>query len=1147
MQPLDRQTLEDERDAKVDIYNYAARYDSIPQISVKQTRRLRSRGGKLRKVVEVTVGLRDQNITATGRGENLKSAEIAAAIQFKQAAEKYQSEQGNDVLVVRDSSALNTTNVRNFIEYYKIVTPGARIDVEFSELTEHKSLGSIPNVAKVLINGTPVGEPVAMIEKKNAETLAYLTAAIAMKKENPQLFTQFSTALRSSNGDILRPLRPIDMPVDADCVHMMQETLLSVRRAGLPDEQDNLPPDQPLFERRARYRKRLTSEEVTRRSQHLATAYKQYQQKPELEELRKKREELPMYQHRAKVIDIVENNTYSIIIGATGSGKTTQVPQILLEEAIKSGTAGSCNIICTQPRRIAATSVAKRVANERAEQLQESVGYHVRFDAKIPQLGGSITYCTTGILLQQLQHSPDEVLNDTTHLIIDEVHERDLLIDFLLIILKKVLVQRSKLGQTTPKVVLMSATIDDELFSSYFKNADTGKPCPALSVPGRAFPVQEVHLESLMDTLHDKYSDRQLATMRSDIMTKAYQDVEKKFSQANSPLASSLEANASQGNESVINWKEERKISADGVTIVSNDQENALVPLGLVATTIAHIVNTTNEGAILVFLPGLEEMIKVEEMLCRSGIFGIDFQDQSKFTRYMLHSSISTGQTEVFNRVPAGCRKIILATNIAETSITIPEVQYVVDSGKLREKQYNQLSRISKLQCTWISKSNSKQRAGRAGRVQNGYYYALFTKTRYNSMRAVGLPEMLRADLQDTCLDIKAQAFKVPIREFLAEAIEPPAPKAVDASVLNLQALDALTGDEQITPLGRLLASMPVHPALGKMIVLGIIFRCLDPMLLLGAAAGERGIFINPLERRREASAARMSFVLGTGSDHMAFLNAMREMRRIRDNDGVSAMFDFARENFIHIGAFRSVDSAAQQIESILEDAGLVPTTSFVSRGHSEFGHPSLNENSHRTGLIKALVLAGVHPNLAACAGGRTFRTPGEKGALIHPSSVNVPKEKADQERFKYGTLLSYSTLSSANDSKTIFLRDTTESTPLMVTLFGGRLQISTDSDSSNSSPRIIEVDNWLPFYVQSQNSRAVKTILEFRKALERLLTGAFGDLSKRRALADDPVREMFAEGLVDVLQRDVRTSEATLRKGWGRDRGEVERKWRFG
>ncbi|MCJ1320586.1 hypothetical protein MMC15_005926 [Xylographa vitiligo] len=1135
---IDKETLKEERDAKLDIYNYAARYGCVPQISMKKLTvgplRLRRRNQKSssKKAVEVTVELPEQNIKVSGQGQNLVTAEIAAAIKFKQEAEKYHAQQGTDSLVIKDFTALNVDNARSFFEFYKINDAGIRIDVEITTRDEYKSFGGSSIEATILVDDKAIGQPVLMSTKKKAEDLAYLTAAIELTKKDPTVLPQFLKALRSGNGEILRPVKPVDMSIDDDCILLMRDTLLNARRLGLTDEQEELQSEAEATETKRRgFRRPLGLVEAEKRSIQLERLYREYLQNPDLVELRKKREELPMNQFRAKVLDIVSNNTYSIIIGATGSGKTTQVPQIILEQAIRDHKAGRCNIICTQPRRIAATSVARRVADERAERLQDTVGYHVRFDAKLPQVGGSMTYCTTGILLQQLQHSPDEVLDSTSHLIIDEVHERDMQIDFLLIILKKLMTRRIQDGKPTPKVVLMSATMDADLFASYFKNTDsegTISGCPTLSVPGRTFPVKEQHLEHILTTLDKEYGSSQLQVMYSDIATRDYFQVEKIYAKENPLKASaSVDIDAEEEEESIIDWKRARVLSSDGEVVVSNERDDALVPVGLVATTIAHIARTTEEGAILVFLPGLEEMVKVDGLLRNGGLLGTDFGDKSKYKMYMLHSSIAAGQTEVFDAVPTGCRKIILGTNIAETSITIPDVQYVVDTGKLRERQYDQLRRITKLQCTWISKSNSKQRAGRAGRVQNGHYYALFSKQRYELLRAIGLPELLRADLQETCLDVKAQAFNTPIREFLAEAIEPPAPSAVNSAVLNLQALDALTEEEKLTSLGRLLASLPVHPALGKMIVLGVIFRCLDPMLLLGAAAEERNLFLSPLGRRIEAAAAKESFVQGSGSDHIAFLNAFREMRQIRETGGPSALWDHANRNFLHQGAFRSIDSTAKQIEEILVDAKLIPYTPLHARRNYEYGDPALNENSSKVHVVKALALAGLHPNLAVATGGRVLRTRGEKATIVHPSSVNA--NKGERDSLRYGTLLSYSAMAKSNDGRSLFLKDTTESTPLIATLFGGHLQ------ALQHSNRILEVDEWLPFYVKSDDRRAVKTIVEFRKALERLLTGAFGDLSSKRFLAEDPVRESFAKGLVEVLGRDIRLGEKTMGKGWGR------------
>ena len=1136
---LDQETMKEERDAKVDIYNYAARYGAVPRFTIERNSvlRVRSRRGNSAAII-VTVELPEQNIKVSGQASSVLMAEIATFIKFKQEAEKYHAAQGTDSLVVKDSSSLNADNARQFFEFVKMVIPATTVSVEVGLAQEYRNLGVSYKRAQVLVNGQPTGEAVLTGTKKKAEDLAHLTAAIALCGDNNELLRDFFKASRSSSGDILKNVSPIDMPVDEDCVLLMRDTLLSARRMGLSDNSEVATLEQESETRRPFFRQYIGGPvQRERRSIELEKAAERYARDPALAELRKKREDLPMNQYRANVLDIVHNNTYSIIIGATGSGKTTQVPQILLDEEIRRGVGGACKIICTQPRRIAATSVARRVASERAEKLQDSIGYQVRFDSKLPQSSGSVVFCTTGILLQQLQHTPEELMENTTHLIIDEVHERDMITDFLLIIVKKVMAKRMEEGKSVPKIVLMSATMDADLFASYFETPTASGPkgCPTLSVPGRAFPVKEQYLDSILDTLAKEYGAAKLRDMYVDRPTQEYIEVEKRFAKENpSKAGQTPDTPQIQEDDFIIDWKKERMVSVDGETMVSTEKDDALVPVGLAATTIAHLARTTESGAILAFFPGLSDLVAVDEWLRTSKPLGVDFKDSSKYKIFMLHSSIPTTQTEVFDPTPEGCRKIILGTNIAETSITIPDVQYVVDTGKCREKRYDQLKRITALQCTWVSKSNSKQRAGRAGRVQNGHYYALFSKARHHALRAVGLPEILRSDLQETCLDIKAQAFDSPIREFLSDAIESPSPKAVDAAVTNLQSLDALTEDEQLTPLGRLLASLPVHPALGKMIILGIIFRCLDPMLILGAAAEERSLFLNPLDNRRGANEARMSFVQGSGSDHIALLNAFRGARRVSETRGQRDQWDFCARNFIHMGAFKTIDSTVKQIQDVLIQAGLIRPSPPQERVDFQYGSAALNENSHKVHVIKALALAGLHPNLAVATGGPCFRTPGEKNTIVHPSSCNAPHGQGSDGPpvFPYGSLLSYSSMAKSADGRSIYLRDTTESTPLMAALFGGRLH------HSSTSMRVLSVDGWLPFYVKSDDSRALKTILEFRKALERLLTRAFWALRRKEPLSDDPIRKNFAEGLVEVLDRDVSVAEKTAKRGWSHGSG---------
>lgn len=1139
-----KKTRAEEADAILDIYNYAARFDAVPKIST--TFGQRRHGGRSKKSRVMTVELPEQGIRVESEASNVKDAEIKAAKRFKEEAEKYQRKHGSEIIVVKDSSTLTTDNASKFMDFYRMIRRGVDIQVKVSQPKGKESMR-----AEIKINGETIGETVEMVTKKKAEDIATLTTAIALKRKEPELYPGFLRALRKGNGQILRPIAPVDMHVDENSSLIMRETLLGARRAGLPDMIRDIGPKVDLSEDRRRgFRPLPEGHEAQQRNEDLVRKMSEFLQDPKLSDLRNKKAELPMNQYQAQVLDLVNNNVYSIIVGATGSGKTTQVPQILLDDAISKGKGSSCNIVCTQPRRIAAISVAKRVAVERAERLQDSVGYHVRFDTKLPQVGGSVTYCTTGILQQQLQYAPDEVLDKVSHLVIDEVHERDMLIDFLLILLKKNIMRRQALGKSNPQVVLMSATMDTELFASYFQSdiPDKGPiDCPSLSVPGRTFPVKERYLEEIVRDISSTNSPTQLTAMHSDPDTKEYLDAETRFRNENPTTDSHESADGSSKEISLIDWKRERNsIASGGFVDPAVEKANALIPFGLVACTIAHIAQKSQEGAILVFLPGLTEIVKVEELL-KSHKFGVDFNNEARFKICLLHSSLPAGQTTVFDTVPEGCRKIILSTNIAETSVTIPDVQYVVDTGKLREKQYDQTRRISQLLCTWISKSNSKQRAGRAGRVQNGNYYALFTKERYEKLRAIGLPELLRVDLQEICLRVKAQALQAPIRQFLAEAIEPPDPKAVDSSIVNLQALDALTDDEALTPLGRLLSSLPVHPSLGKMIVLGIIFRCLDSMIILGAASAERSLFLNPLDNRGEAAQSKLTFAKGSGSDHIALLNAVRELRRrIQNGQGDHWFKDFAHRGFLHVNAFKTILATAQQIEDILVEARLIPRNSRLGRVSSEFGGPSLNENSHNIPLVKALALAGFQSNLAINTGGAIFRTMGEKACLVHPSSINSLRRKGGDAKVAKDTLYMYGTMARSNDGHSVFLRDTTEATPLMASLFGGKLT------QHQERGNILELDGWLPFYVTSPDRRSSRIVLEFRKGLDRLLAVAFqelGNLSSGRQqnfgeeapeqktfLADERTRMLFGRGLVEVLDLDAKIGETVAAKGWGGD-----------
>lgn len=1112
-------TLNEGVDIKTDIYNYCARFDCVPIFTYQR------KGSYGHTSIEVKIELPQQDIRGVGKETEYRLAEIKAALHFKREAENYHAKHGQGSIILKDSTSLTALNAEKFIEFYRITDPKSEVKLKFTQSMDEMHFKLALHRCQLLINDEPLGEAVESYSKKTVEPLAYLTAAVALKERQPELFPRFLEAWKAGNGNILKPLSPIELQVNEESIMQMRQTLISARRAGLSDEADELASDALGIQTAQRPRlPSLTPMQAGMRNRRLLEAYGAYLQDSRFDKLRRARSELPINQYSAQVLDLIKNSTYSIIVGTTGSGKTTQVPQIILENAISKGEGSACNIICTQPRKIAATSVARRVSEERGETLQQTVGYQVRFRAQLPKAKGSITFCTTGILLKQLQSSPDEIMEETSHLLIDEVHERDINTDFLLVMLKKIMQQRVAAGRSTPKVVLMSATMNTELFASYFNHTTaeglkTG--CPALNVPGRSFPVKEIFLADIMNEMNKAQPALKSQIIDTDRASTDYLNANSSFLLNRSKPAGVATSDMVNDEELSIDWKQEKRYTSEGELVnLSAEKDDSLVPHGLVVATLAHIVSQNNEGAVLVFLPGLDDISKVDELLRTTRTCGINFNDESRFRLHMLHSSIEAGQTEVFAPVLLGCRKIILATNIAETSITIPEVQYVVDTGKLKEKQYDQTRRITSLICTWISKSNSKQRAGRAGRVQNGHYYALFPKERYDSMRPIGTPEILRTDLQEVCLDIKAQAIKFPVRDFLASAIEPPSPTAVDLSLRDLEALDAITPKEEITALGRLLASLPVHPSLGKMIVLGVIFRCLDPMVVLGAAHNERSIFLRPPSLREPADKAKLSFDRGSASDHISVLNAVREMR-MESMNGRHRQWTFAQENFISFNTYKTIQNTARQIGAILVDAGLIqPNPQSINDGDAQIGSPLLNQYSNNIALIKALLLAGLRPNLAVGKGGKTYRTPGEQIAIPFRGSVNRTTSSEKADGVPYGQILSYGSMMHAADGSAVKLINTTQSSPLMAVLFGGKIR---------TYHKIIVMDEWLRFYVQSLDIMAAKTILEFRKALERLLSLTFqrlrrkedGETGTRVFPADEVMGGIFTHGLVQILTRD--------------------------
>jgi len=292
----------------------------------------------------------------------------------------------------------------------------------------------------------------------------------------------------------------------------------------------------------------------------------------------------------------------------------------------------------------------------------------------------------------------------------------------------------------------------------------------------------------------------------------------------------------------------------------------------------------SNEGAILVFLPGWEDINQTRERLFASPFF----RDSSRFLVLSLHSMIpSSEQKKVFKRPPAGVRKIILSTNIAETAVTIDDVVFVIDSGRMKEKSYDPYNNVSTLHASWVSKASARQREGRAGRCQPGTCYHLYSRFRASSLPDYQIPEIKRMPIEELCLQVKLLDSNCRIADFLKKTLDPPIPETVGNAIAVLQDLGALTQDEQLTELGEKLGSLPVHPSTTKMLLFAILMNCLDPALTLACAADYRDPFVLPIapDERKRAAAARVELasLYGGFSDQLAVVAAFDCWRRARD------------------------------------------------------------------------------------------------------------------------------------------------------------------------------------------------------------------------------------------------------------------------
>ncbi|KAG2382425.1 hypothetical protein C9374_005627 [Naegleria lovaniensis] len=581
------------------------------------------------------------------------------------------------------------------------------------------------------------------------------------------------------------------------------------------------------------------------------------------------RKTLPIYSMRDKLIQAVNENQVIIIVGETGSGKTTQLTQYLHEAGY---TQNGKKIGCTQPRRVAAMSVAARVADEMNTKLGDKVGYTIRFEDCTSE-NTLIKYMTDGMLLREFLKEPD--LGSYSVLMIDEAHERSLHTDILFGLVKDIARYRSDI-----RLIISSATVEAEKFSRYFDGA------PIFNVPGRKFPVDVYY-------------------------TKA--------------------------------------------------PENNYLDAAVVTVLQIHV--TQPDGDILVFLTGQDEIEKCEESL-KERMKMISSKAKELIVVPIYSTLPSDQQAKIFEPTPPGARKCVLATNIAETSLTIDGIVYVIDSGYCKQNSYNPRTGMSSLVVTPISKAAAIQRAGRAGRVAPGKCFRLYTSYSFhNELEESPVPEIQRTNLGNVVLSLKSLGINDLVN---FDFMDPPPHETLIAALEQLYALGALNDDGDLTSMGRRMAEFPLDPQLSRMLIASEKYGCSEEIVTICAMLSvNNAIFYRPKDRELQADNAKKSFDHPHG-DHLTLLNVYNEWAET----GYSVTW--CQQHFIQERSMLRAKKIREQLVQLMERVEM-----------------EMLSNPQDSEAIRKAITCGFFYNVATLEGHTgSYRTMQKKQTVyVHPSS----------------------------------------------------------------------------------------------------------------------------------------------------------------
>jgi pre-mRNA-splicing factor ATP-dependent RNA helicase DHX15/PRP43 len=600
----------------------------------------------------------------------------------------------------------------------------------------------------------------------------------------------------------------------------------------------------------------------------------------------KTRRDLPVHAQRDEFLQLYQKSQILVFVGETGSGKTTQIPQFILYDDLPQSEHKL--VACTQPRRVAAMSVAQRVAQEMDVKLGEEVGYSIRFE-DMTSSKTILKYMTDGMLLREAMNDHD--LKRYSTIILDEAHERTLATDVLMGLLKEVVVRRPDL-----KLVIMSATLDAQKFQRYFNDA------PLLAVPGRTHPVEIFY---------------------------------------------------------------------------TPEPERDYVEAAL--RTVLQIHATEAEGDILLFLTGEEEIEDAARKISLEADEMIREADAGPLKVYPLYGTLPPAQQQkIFEPAPPPRReggrpgrKCIIATNIAETSLTIDGIVYVVDPGFSKQKVYNPRIRVESLLVSPISKASAQQRAGRAGRTRPGKCFRLYTEAAFKKeLIEQSYPEILCSNLSSTVLELK----KLGIDDLVHfDLMDPPAPETLMRALEELNYLACLDDDGNLTQMGRLASEFPLDPALAVMLISSPEFYCSNEILSLTALLSVPQIFVRPASARKRADDMKGLFAHADG-DHLTLLNVYHAFK---SEEAQANPRQWCHDHFLSLRALQSADNVRLQLKRIME------------REELELMSTPFEDKKYYENIRRALVSGFFMQVAKKEANGKTYTTVKDnQTVLLHPSTV---------------------------------------------------------------------------------------------------------------------------------------------------------------